>query len=509
MNGPLQQLRYWRACVRLFRQNVFAPEGMLIARAIGKLDRLRRLRLGWIGLVLASVFLHALLLSLVFHGADTTPPDAGIERVLALTLHAPRPAARSRPRHPAPPQPEPPAAQTAPQAAVRPQPAPAPPAVIGAGSSAAGGAGAGTGTGNGAVAGDPLEQFGGSPETERAVAAGLAWLARHQDANGRWNCDGFRANCPAQQRCDGHGHPQYDVGVTAMSLAAFLAHDERNGGKWRTVIDRAADWLVACQDPGGAFGREDASFMYNQALAVYALARKHARTPTPELETALVRALVFLDGARQDGGGWDYTSRATGRNDLSITGWLLLAFDACRDAGLAIPDLGPSRRMVLRMISGDGARVTYADSGIGRGEARAGLVPVALLSLLLAGKPTDSPLTVRLADATARHAPDAAGRQRWDVTGQSLYYWYYGTLALFHMGKPWWGSWNPAMKDTVLSLQRMDGHAHGSWDPDRNWIGAVGGRVYATAAAVLTLEVYYRVRPMYLERAQTAALRAR
>ncbi len=54
------------------------------------------------------------------------------------------------------------------------------------------------------------------------------------------------------------------------------------------------------------------------------------------------------------------------------------------------------------------------------------------------------------------------------------------------------------MKDALLKLQRADGHRAGSWDPDPNWIGQTGGRVYATAIAVLTLEVYYRVRPRYL-----------
>jgi hypothetical protein len=36
----------------------------------------------------------------------------------------------------------------------------------------------------------------------------------------------------------------------------------------------------------------------------------------------------------------------------------------------------------------------------------------------------------------------------------------------------------------------------GSWDPDPVW-GMHGGRVYATALAAMTLEVYYRYLPMH------------
>jgi hypothetical protein len=50
------------------------------------------------------------------------------------------------------------------------------------------------------------------------------------------------------------------------------------------------------------------------------------------------------------------------------------------------------------------------------------------------------------------------------------------------------------MRDVLTDLERTEAHAAGSWDPDPNWIGDVGGRVYATALAVLTLEIYYRIR---------------
>jgi len=62
-----------------------------------------------------------------------------------------------------------------------------------------------------------------------------------------------------------------------------------------------------------------------------------------------------------------------------------------------------------------------------------------------------------------------------------------------------WKNWNAAMTQHLLSLQRGDGHANGSWDSDglRN---DPGGRIFSTAMATLTLEVYYRYLPMYSKR---------
>ena len=62
-------------------------------------------------------------------------------------------------------------------------------------------------------------------------------------------------------------------------------------------------------------------------------------------------------------------------------------------------------------------------------------------------------------------------------------------------GKAWgdkaWKRWNDCVRDTVVSLQKHKGCERGSWDPTDRW-GDRGGRIYSTALAILTLEVYYR-----------------
>jgi hypothetical protein len=59
-----------------------------------------------------------------------------------------------------------------------------------------------------------------------------------------------------------------------------------------------------------------------------------------------------------------------------------------------------------------------------------------------------------------------------------------------------WERWNAALQETLVSRQNKEGPAAGSWDVDELW-GSHGGRVYTTALAALSLEVYYRFLPLY------------
>ena len=72
-----------------------------------------------------------------------------------------------------------------------------------------------------------------------------------------------------------------------------------------------------------------------------------------------------------------------------------------------------------------------------------------------------------------------------------MYYWYYGTLAMFQIGGDEWKQWNEAMKKTLVEHQCKEGVDAGSW-PLLGKEGLRGGRVVCTAFGVLSLEVYYR-----------------
>ena len=78
----------------------------------------------------------------------------------------------------------------------------------------------------------------------------------------------------------------------------------------------------------------------------------------------------------------------------------------------------------------------------------------------------------------------------------NFYYWYYATQVLHHYGGKQWKKWNRQMRDILVELQEKRGHEAGSWEP-RGPHGSQGGRLYATALAVCSLEVYYRHTPIF------------
>jgi hypothetical protein len=80
-----------------------------------------------------------------------------------------------------------------------------------------------------------------------------------------------------------------------------------------------------------------------------------------------------------------------------------------------------------------------------------------------------------------------------------IYYNYYATQLLFHMKYEKWSSWNQLSRDYLVKEQAQVGHEKGSWYFGRNHFNQVGGRLYCTAMATLTLEVYYRFMPIHNE----------
>ena len=79
----------------------------------------------------------------------------------------------------------------------------------------------------------------------------------------------------------------------------------------------------------------------------------------------------------------------------------------------------------------------------------------------------------------------------------NYYRWYYGSLALVQLQTPAWRRWNEVVRERLVRSQVSGGAADGSWVPSESvWGVERGGRVYTTAVAALTLEVYYRYLPM-------------
>jgi len=79
----------------------------------------------------------------------------------------------------------------------------------------------------------------------------------------------------------------------------------------------------------------------------------------------------------------------------------------------------------------------------------------------------------------------------------SIYHNYYGTQVMKQYGGEEWTKWNNVMRDSLVESQNKTGNTAGSWYFKQGHVTDKGGRLYCTAMACMTLEVYYRYLPLY------------
>jgi hypothetical protein len=356
---------------------------------------------------------------------------------------------------------------------------------------------------------DFLARGGGSAATEAAVLRGLRWLARHQNADGSWDADGFKANCNKMLLgiCDGPGYAEYKTGVTGLALLAFLgagynhiSRDVYDDISFGQVVKNGLKWLMANQDKDGCLGGKSSSkYLYNHAIATLAMSEAYGMTGAQLLKEPAQKGINFLVFAQNLFKGWRYTARC-GDNDTSVTGWSVMALRSAEISGLAFPRSAyKGARAWLDEVTGTDSRVGYNAKGTGqvvtegKNEQYANheaLAAVGMMVRIIADKNRSDPQLEWTAQLLVKDLPV------WDANKLDYYYWYYASLALFQFDGPggkYWKLWNKNMMDALVPNQKTDrdGCWSGSWEAKDRW-GFEGGRVYATAINVLTLEVYYR-----------------
>jgi len=369
--------------------------------------------------------------------------------------------------------------------------------VIGAGGGAGGGGFGGKygrrGTGKGA-----------GSASQKAVEGGLEWLKKHQNSDGYWDSDDFQAECEVNL-CDGKGAALHDVGLTGLSLLAFLgAGNTMNSGRYKRVVKKGLQFLAGAQDSeDGCFGAKNGEhFIYDHALAALAMVEGYALSGVPTLKRPAQRGLDFLARARNPYKAWRYAYPPDGDNDVSISGWALFALFAGREAGLSVDEaaLKDGMNYIDEMTDPATWRTGYNQKGshpareTGDDEfwpasASESMTAVGLLLRFFNHEDPDQSDAMKGGAALLEVSPP-----KWDEEEGTVdfYYWYYGSYAMWQMSGRYWNNWQKKMLDAVVKTQRSDGDEKGSWDPQVDPWGDTGGRIYATALNTLTLEVYYR-----------------
>lgn len=408
---------------------------------------------------------------------------------------------------------------------------------------------------------EAARRFGGTQKSEAAVERSLKWFTSIQLPDGHWDASNYGSGLVERDENGiprNFAGRNSDTGISALIILSYLgAGYTHEGGQYSLQVDRALDWLINQQGPDGNLGGNAGHYakMYCHAMATYAMAeaigmqRSTIMGPIIEpealsagghvahqaatslmmqqglpagafmasgiaalqteaerfsyqlrkvddirLEAALLRAITFtLSQQDPNSGGWRYARGQEG--DVSMFGWQMMSLKSAAIAGVKIsPKVRERMTQFLNSVrqGRSGGLFGYRRSVLVGGQESEPVTPVmtaeALFCQQMLGYQRDSD--------TSRESVSYILKNRPRLAELDFYYWYYGTLAMYQYGGEPWQMWNSVVRDTLIQEQRTTGPNAGSWDPNGPW-GRYGGRLYSTALATLTLEVYYRLLPLY------------
>jgi hypothetical protein len=223
-------------------------------------------------------------------------------------------------------------------------------------------------------------------------------------------------------------------------------------------------------------------------------------TSDPTLKYSAQRALDYIAKAQDPaGGGWRYSFGAAG--DTSVTGWQLMALKSGQMAGLSVPKttLRKVEKYLDACESSDPNNSSMRTGGYGYlpgSPPTPAMTAVGLLCRQYLGVNPRNP-GLQSGIRTLKTLPPGKTN--------NLYYEYYATQVMHHMGGEDWNFWNLGPDGTgktgirdILIAKQDKGTGNrvaqaGSWEGHDH----IGGRLGATSLTLLSLEVYYRHLPLY------------
>lgn len=338
-----------------------------------------------------------------------------------------------------------------------------------------------------------LQKFGGSAASESAVGNALKWLVSVQSPEGWWDFDTVG---PA-------GYPgtiNNPIGGTAYALLPFLAAgNSHKEGPYKKNVQAGINFLtrVGINAPAGydlrgminknSDDKEPNEAYYVHGAATLALCEAYGMTKDRRLKPVCEKAIRFIINSQDPrGGGWRYNPQDPG--STSVTAIQVMALMSAKKAGIKVNDnvfKGVMHYLDGVQVDGKGRYGYEAEKRTYKGSCTA----MALLCRMYCGWQRDDG---DMADGIA--LLDKAGPY------DNLYSLYFATQVMKNWGGEEWERWNVRMRDDLIAQQETTGPSAGSWSPRTGAIHAKqGGRLLSTVLATLTLEVYYRYKPLLPE----------
>ena len=365
-----------------------------------------------------------------------------------------------------------------------------------------------------------VTNYGGTPGSESAVQAALAWVVTHQLPDGGWSFDHTHA---AGCSCGQPGGQDYRTGATGFALLTLMgAGQSFADGEYKGNVQKGIEFLIRSMNVnaagnigdlkggvghGGIYAHGIATSALCEALAMnnaFIMAMRNDRSleltahdgKKIKMSHLIANQRTLRDKAQlalnytvyhqsPTSGGFGYTPKSKG--DTSILGWQVMGLTSGKMAHLEIPQNCWAGCDNFLNVVQDGGGAYYGYSGP---KKKNSTTSIGLLCRMYQGWPKS-------------HPPFVQGVKFLSNTGPSpndMYYNYYATQVMFHWGdtggQKLWTNWNNVMRDRLVKTQQRKGHMAGSWNVTDGH-GAAGGRLYMTCLAAMTLEIYYRKLPIY------------
>jgi hypothetical protein len=247
------------------------------------------------------------------------------------------------------------------------------------------------------------------------------------------------------------------------------------------------NWLSQQMDAEGQLCRmaQGNHKLYTQALGTIALCELYAMTEDSQYFEPAQRAVGYCLRAQSTGGGWRYQFGEQG--DLSVTGWMVMAMQSARMAGMEVPT--PALDKVSQFLDSVGHQGGGLYSYQPDRQPTPAMTAEGLLCRQYFGWPLNDERLVFGVNYLLNNLPT------WET--RNVYHWYYATQVCHHTGGKVWWIWNQQMRELLPATQVTVGPEAGSWDPQGDPFAQHGGRLYVTCLSLYMLEVYYRHLPLY------------
>jgi hypothetical protein len=304
---------------------------------------------------------------------------------------------------------------------------------------------------------------------DTAARQGMEWLVSIQEDSGKWDPDRWG------------GRREYTVGLTGMALLSLVRNSESFAEK-AASIERSVAFLLKQQREDGRLGDDFDGTMYNHGIAAVALMETYAANKDAIDEVPLRKMLDYVREQQLATGGWGYRNRLDEEANTSISCWPLQALLISAELGWEDDNIALRKglRWMASVVDESGLFGYEQVNQFPRGpNALTAMGAYCLFRADKGGMVVD--------ERVLAHVRSAVNQLSEKTSDGDFYRTYFHVGALKELGDD---SEERArfdgLHDRLLASRQTEGPNTGTWDPKDQW-GSVGGRIYSTAMATLSL----------------------